>query len=86
MASGQFTHDPVMLGALLGWKRIPIGTGAVVRVQVTRSLRRDHEDFVDEYDVALTANQLRILGEDLIRAADEHEGRVPVAKRRWWLS
>ena len=77
--------NPVLLGAVLGWLRFPMGErGVIVRVQVTKAFDRKKEETVEEYDLALTTLQLRALGEDLIRAADEHEGRPTRLRRKWW--
>ena len=86
MSAAENACEPTLIGALLGWKRMPMGGGAILRVQVTRDLDRETHDSVDEYDVALSATQLRTLGQDLIRAADEQESRGPAARRRWWLA
>ena len=63
---------------------MPMGMGALVRVQVTKTINREGGGAVEQYDVALTSLQLRALGEDLVRAANEDEGRPSPAKRKWW--
>ena len=86
MAAVENAREPTLFGALLGWKRMPMGAGAILRFQVTRDFDREQHDSVDEYDVALSAKQLRQLGQDLVCAADEQEKSGPAAKRRWWLA
>lgn len=78
--------DPVLLGVLLGWKRFPSPAGSIVRLQVARTMADAAAGKIDEHDFALSAIQMRQLGEDLIRAADEREGRrpPPTGRRRWW--
>jgi hypothetical protein len=85
MAAVENVREPTLIGALLGWKRMPMGAGAILRIQVTRDLDREMHDSVDEYDVALSATQLRQLGQDLIRAAEEQDRSGPATRRRWWL-
>jgi hypothetical protein len=77
--------DPVLLGVLLGWKRFPSPTGSIIRLQVAKTMADVAARKIQEHDLALSAIQMRQLGEDLIRAADEREGRrTPTRRRRWW--
>lgn len=79
------TKPPNLLGILLGWKRYPSPSGGIVRLQVAKTKADVTAGTIDEHDFALSAVQLRQLGEDLIRAADEREGRRPAdSGRKWW--
>ncbi|URW75997.1 hypothetical protein M9980_01840 [Sphingomonas donggukensis] len=76
--------EAVFMGSLIGWRHIATGKGAILRIQAARSKLDLRKDAFDEFDVVLTVQQLRILGYDLIRAADVREGRVPARRRKWW--
>ena len=78
-------REVVALGAVIGWRRFPTSNGAVVRVQTATSIEQAHRGEAAEHDLALNALLLRALGEDLIKAADEHEGREHAHVKRWWM-
>lgn len=95
MAGGE-RPDPTLIGILAGWMRIPsarLDPGGprttILRLQSAKTTTAYHRREFDEYDVALSSVQLRQLGEDLIRAADEAENRetriLKRRRRRWWL-
>ena len=82
----QWRAIPEVLGALVGWKRFQSPSGVIVQFQTARSANGAAPEKIDEYQVALTAQQMRLLGEDLERAADEIEGRTEDRpRRRGWL-
>ena len=74
-----------VLGAVIGWRRFPAPHGAVLRVQTVTSVDQAHQGAAAEHDLVLNVLQLRALGEDLIKAADEREGREPPHLKRWWM-
>ena len=71
---------PVLLGLLLGWKRYPAPSGSILRLQVSRSAAAAKHGEYCEHDLSISAIQMRQLGEDLIRAADERDGRLPTPR------
>jgi hypothetical protein len=95
MARGE-RPDPTLIGILAGWMRIPsarLDPGGprttMLRIQAAKTTAAYHRHEFDEYDVAMSSIQLRQLGEDLIRAADEAEDRETRIfrrrRKRWWL-
>lgn len=86
MADHDRSGQPALLGALLGWRRFPLAKGGLVRLEVARRVEEARTGTYGLFDVALSRTQLRALGEDLIRAADEADGRPRDAERRrkWW--
>jgi hypothetical protein len=78
---------PELLGALVGWKRIPTEHGAVFRLQVASSLKQAH-DGPGEYDLALNLRQLQAFAHDLQRAADVATGLAKAnrpSRKRWFF-
>jgi hypothetical protein len=59
----------------------------ILRLQTAKNVVAYKKGEIDEHDVALSIIQLRQLAEDLIRGADELEGRDSRKERRrrsWW--
>ncbi len=80
-------NHPKLLGALLGWKRIPTEHGAVFRLQIASSVQQAH-DGPDEYDVSLNLRQLQAFAHDLRQAADIAGGLARAKSRtrkRWFF-
>jgi hypothetical protein len=75
--------DPVVRGALVGWRQSQSEHGAVLRLQVARSAADVRDRSWDKVEIALNERQLRSFARDLVRAAHERDLRL-FARRPLW--
>jgi hypothetical protein len=76
--------EPVMLGALVGWKSFLTEHGVALRLQTVSSLEQAAELRLSLHDITLNARQMRALAHSLTEMADNREG-VRRPKRRPWF-
>jgi hypothetical protein len=80
MMGGEVTSPP---RALIGWTTMNITNGCVLKLQSTLSSHNLREGVVEEQALVMSMNQVRLLGEYLVKLADGREGKRP-RKQRWW--
>ena len=68
---------------LVGWKVEGLARGCLLVLQGARSEIEFRQKKFRKYNLALTNNQIRLLGEFLVKVANDLEGK-PTKKARWW--
>jgi hypothetical protein len=69
--------------ALVGWKLAGLPSGCLMVLQVARSQSEYEQNKMKHYNIAMTTNQIRLLGEFLVKVANDLEGKT-TKKARWW--
>lgn len=75
--------DPLVRGALVGWRQATSEHGAVLRLQVARSVADARERSFDKIEIALNDRQLRSFARDLVRTARQRDLKL-FARRTLW--
>jgi hypothetical protein len=70
------SRDPLVRGALVGWRRSDSDNGAVLRLQVARTSADFREHSYDRIEIALNDRQLRSFTRDMVRAAQDRHIRL----------
>lgn len=76
--------DPILLGALVGWRSFPTSHGVALRLQTTTSLEAAKRGALGVHDVQLSVTQMRVLALNLDQLADQRDGIRRPKKRGWF--
>ena len=71
------------IGALVGWRRVPLGGGTAIRLQLAESARDQGEKNFQLVVVSLNDRRLASLIRDLLRAAEARGISQQALKNRY---